>query len=764
MHPSLQAAVEHHQAGRLSAAEAIYRQILGAEPNNADALHLLGILAHDLGRHEDAVELIERAHRHMRPQPFSLNNLGVAYLALHRPQEAKRCFAKALALKPDYAEAHSNLGDALDALGQPKDAERSLRRSIALNPDRAIAHYSLGNVLRRRGRSQQAERSYRDALVHQPQFAEAHHNLGIVLFEIGRLDEAAEHCREAIRINPRHRSAHVRLGKTLERLGRLEEAEQSYRAALALDPEAADTLIDLGNLLRNLERHDAAEASYRRALSLGPARAAVINYNLGSMLSSIGRHEDAVRAYREAIAVDPQFAAARWALAMAHPPLIVETCDEVARSRAAFAAELETLTGWFAANPSGDARALVAHPFRLAYQEEDNRELLARYGALSAGVMRKWHASQPSPAGRAKTSAIRVGVVSAHVYDQSVWSAIVKGWLQRLDRDRFELELFYLGHKRDDETAFAAARASHFEQGTRTLSGWVEAIARRRPDVLIYPEIGMDAATANLASLRLARVQVASWGHPETTGLPTLDYYLSAELLEPPNAQVHYTERLVTLPNLGCCFAKPTVAPVAPDFAALGIDERSPILVCAGTPFKYSPCHDWVLPAIAKALERCQLIFFTYRMQHLSEKLHGRLRVAFERSGLDIDRHARFVPWQSAPAFYGLMQRADVMLDTIGFSGFNTAMQAIECALPVVTREGRFLRGRLASGILKRIGLEELIAASEDDYVALAVRLAREDEYRAQIRARIEASRQVLYDDRAPIEALEAFLSSVAGR
>jgi predicted O-linked N-acetylglucosamine transferase (SPINDLY family) len=124
---------------------------------------------------------------------------------------------------------------------------------------------------------------------------------------------------------------------------------------------------------------------------------------------------------------------------------------------------------------------------------------------------------------------------------------------------------------------------------------------------------------------------------------------------------------------------------------------------------------------------------------------------------LDIDEYVTFVPWQDAPGFWGLLKRADVFLDTIGFSGFNTAMQAVECGLPIVTREGRFLRGRLASGILKRMGLQELVAQSEEDYVALVVKLVREDEYREHIRERIEASRDILFEDIAPIRALEDF-------
>jgi predicted O-linked N-acetylglucosamine transferase (SPINDLY family) len=764
MHPSLAIALEHHQAGRLSAAEALYRQVLAAEPNNADALHFLGMLAHDLGRNEDAVELIEKAHRYVRPQPFSLNSLGVAYLASHRAKEAKRCFAKALALKPDYAEAHSNLGDALNELGQLQEAERSYRRSLAIKPDRAIAHYSLGNLLHRLGRREEAERSYRDALARQPEFAEAQNNLGIVLFEMGRADEAAQCYREAIRINPRHLWAHIHLGVAQQSLGRLEEAEQSCRAAVALDPEVAEPLINLGNVLQSLERYDEAEEVCRHALTLRPD-VAVIHYNLANILSSIDQQEEAVRAYRQAIALDPGFASARWALAMSHPPLVLESCDESERCRATFSAELDALIDWFAANPLGDARAIVAHPFRLAYQEEDNRALLARYGELSTGIMSKWLEQQSRPPiGHAKKGAIRIGVVSAHIYEQSVWSAIVKGWLQCFDRTRFEIDVFHLGHRRDLETSFAASHASHFEQRAKTLDEWVHAIVARQPDVLMYPEIGMNIMTAKLASLRLAPVQIASWGHPETTGLPTLDYYLSAELFEPPGAQEHYTERLVPLPNLGCFFPGSSVDAVAPNYARLGIDERSPILLCAGTPFKYSPHYDWVLPAIARELERCQFIFFTYRVKRLSEKLRDRLIGVFERSALDFDRYVRFIPWQSPPEFYGLMKRADVILDTIGFSGFNTAMQAMECSLPIVTREGRFMRGRLASGVLKRMGLPELIAASEEQYVALAVRLARDGEYRAQIGARIEACRQVLYDDHAPIRALEAFLSSVTGR
>jgi predicted O-linked N-acetylglucosamine transferase (SPINDLY family) len=148
----------------------------------------------------------------------------------------------------------------------------------------------------------------------------------------------------------------------------------------------------------------------------------------------------------------------------------------------------------------------------------------------------------------------------------------------------------------------------------------------------------------------------------------------------------------------------------------------------------------------------------------MSEKLRRRLEVAFTRSGLDFNEFVTFIPWQSRPKFYGWLKRADVFLDTIGFSGFNTAMQGVECAAPIVTKDGRFMRGRLASGVLKRMGVQELVAQSDEDYIALAVRLAKDTDYRSHIRDRIEKSRSVLFEDIAPIRALEDFISKVATR
>jgi predicted O-linked N-acetylglucosamine transferase (SPINDLY family) len=470
---------------------------------------------------------------------------------------------------------------------------------------------------------------------------------------------------------------------------------------------------------------------------------------------------------REALAINPDFARARGGMVMYHLPAVFDDGQSVAGARTAFARELSELDSWLEAKRPVDGYGALdnVRVFYLAYQEEDNRDLLSRYGDLCARTLRRWQDSQ-APTGRspARGGKIRIGIVLAYVKDTAVWNAIVRGWVEHFDRIRFELNLFQLEPGHDAQTAFAMSRTSHFDLTEKGLRECVDSILERELDVLIYPEIGMHPKVAVLASLRLAPVQAASWGHPETSGLPTIDYFLSAEDLEPPGAQRNYREQLVELPQLGCCYSAPAINPVVPDLGRLGIASDRPLLICAGTPFKYAPEFDWVLVEMARRLGSCQFVFFIHEQSYLSEKLRLRLEAAFARGGLAFRDYAVFIPWQSGPQFHGLLARADVLLDTIGFSGFNTAMQSVACGLPVATREGRFLRGRLASGVLKRIGLSELVATTEEEYVALAIKLAGDPAYRQLIRRRIEASRHVLFDNVAPIRALEQFCANVVKR
>lgn len=233
------AAVEHHQAGNLARAEALYRDVLKVAPDHPDALHLLGTVATQTGNHDAAIDLIRAA----------------------------------LAQRPRVANYHGNLGIAYLAKGRHADAEASLRHAIDLKPDDAVAHFYLGNTLVAAGNMAAAVASFRQTVVHAPDKVDGWANLALALSHQGRFDEASAAYREALELTPGDAELHTSLGITLHRLNRLEQAVEHYRTALELAPdraESAETSTNLGNALRDLGRFTEALESYDRALAIRP--------------------------------------------------------------------------------------------------------------------------------------------------------------------------------------------------------------------------------------------------------------------------------------------------------------------------------------------------------------------------------------------------------------------------------------------------------------------------------------------------------------
>ena len=185
-------AAQHHKEGRLSQAETAYQRILESDPNQPIALHLLGVVAHQTGKNDVAVDLITRAIAIDPDLAEAHSNLGTALRELGKLEEAVTSYHKALALKPDYADAHNNLGNALKDLGKPEEAVASYHKALNLKPDLAEAHNNLGNALRDLGKPEEAISSYQKALNLKPDYVNAHNNLGLALRELGRLEDALQ--------------------------------------------------------------------------------------------------------------------------------------------------------------------------------------------------------------------------------------------------------------------------------------------------------------------------------------------------------------------------------------------------------------------------------------------------------------------------------------------------------------------------------------------------------------------------------------------
>ncbi len=670
-------------------------------------------------------------------------------------------YAALLADDPANFDALNLLGVILLNSGKADDAIGLLERAVDIRPEAVPALHQLGLARIATREWDEAVRVLERAIMFAPDYVPAHESLAYLLYGQGRLAAAADAFAAVAHLQPQSAAAHNNLGTTLGQLGRHREAFAAYEHALLVEPRHPFALLNYAQLLVKVGRPADAIEPYRVLLAQSPAHADAY-YHAGCLFYMQGLRDEAQSAFADAIARDPEHVSAHWAQAMATLPLAYGPGEDPAVFRRHFADAIANLDGWFDASRSALGSKAVGRqqPFYLAFHEVDNVPLLSRYGDLCARLMQAGLPDAAIPVNRPanRTGRVKVAIVSGFFYDQSVWTALLRGWCAHLDRSRFELHLLYTGLVVDAETAIARSHATTWHHGLSGVAQWLDAIRGIAPDVLLYPEIGMDSMSTQLASLRLAPTQVAAWGHPETTGLPTIDYYLSAASFEPPGAGAHYREQLIALPNLGCCYDPLLPAFVEPLWDSLGVDDGVPRLVCAGSPYKYFPEHDHMFVDIARRFGRCQFLFFTDIATHLSRQLEARLTIAFREGGLDAARHVRFLPRQSRPAFFGLMQRCDVYLDTVGFSGFNTAMQAVECGLPVVTIEGRFMRGRLAAGILRRMEIPELVAGNADQYIETVVRLCQDGAYRRDVVGRIVAQRPVLFRDLAPVQALEAFL------
>jgi Flp pilus assembly protein TadD len=268
-------ALQHHQAGRLPQAEALYRQILAKEPNHAEAWHHLGVFAQQTGQQDRAVQWLRHAATLAPHNPAIHLNLGTALTDQGLPHEAIAEFRQALELQPDAADAWLNLGLALDEVGQPDEAIAAFLRGAELQPSFVPVHLHLARVLRQRARHAEALSAVQRLLVLEPDNAEFHNLLAVTLADLGDFAKSLSAYRRALQCKPDSPKILFNFAKVLRDAGQLEESLASTRAALALDPTLAEAHHNLGNIHTDLRQFDDALAAYDQALACQPDLAAV---------------------------------------------------------------------------------------------------------------------------------------------------------------------------------------------------------------------------------------------------------------------------------------------------------------------------------------------------------------------------------------------------------------------------------------------------------------------------------------------------------
>jgi CRISPR-associated protein Csy1 len=716
-------------SGRWREARPLLRTLLASRPHEPAVLHALCEAEIMDGAAADALQRLE---------------------ALPRP------------LDPDAAFLHARAQAALGRDSAAREELHALRERLP----RGSAHLELhlAAIEERLGNAAAAVESLRTAVALEPGSASAHAALAARLDASGDHEGACHSLAKAAEAAPADVDLRIALARAQARLARPREALATLREALGAGPHDAAQWHAIGQLFAEHFEWQAAGEALAGASRLAPGEPGVETL-LAVVSQELGEMDVALQALGRAAARAPDDLNAAVARRLVLPQ-VYEDEGDLAHWRARYVRGLAELADdadrW--GRHAAQVFELNRTNFLLAYQGEDDLPLQRDYSRFVGGLARAaWPAgAEPLTARFEGGRRLRVGFASSFFRDCTV-GRYFERWITTLDARRFERFVYHAGALSDDFTQRLAARSDRF---TLLRSGSLAAAKRLRGDdldVLVYPEVGMDPIGYLLGALRLAPVQIAAWGHPVTTGSEAIDHFLTVDGMEPGDAAAHYVERLLALPGPGVDYAMPGPPPAATR-AEFGLRDDARLYVCPQSLFKIHPAMDDALAAIAGGDPDGQLVFFQGQAAAITERFGERLQRALARRGVPPRRQVKFMPRMGSAAFRALLGVADVVLDTFHWSGGNTSFDAFSVATPVVTLPGRFMRGRQTMAMLGALGVRELIAATPDDYVDLALRVARDRDLNRALRERLVAGREAIFERREPVIALGEALLAAASR
>lgn len=809
--------VARHQQGDHAEAIELIGQAIALGPPSAVYLNNYGLALHALGRTAEALDCFRRALE-IRPQyAQGLANLGMVHEAMGDTEEALAGYCEALRIEPYHPDAVTKLAALLEKLGRVEEAIGLYQDGTRRVPATLEFHVNLGAVLIAAGRPEEAVGPLQTATGLAPDCVAAHLNLGMAHVALGQYGKALSCLRKAVELQPRNPDALARLAAVLQTLGKTEEAARSWECLVSVRPDDAEAHFNLGSALEELQRTEEARGHFQRAAELRPdrplwrLRAAVCCPAVFGCNEEIdewrGRVERVLDEWRrtglEPVIRDGLKTRPTTGDGLKTRPTMkdrLETCATIQdglETRPTMKDRLKTYatmkdrsmkdrlqtcptiqdrlatcptTGDGLENPSyvgnlsyeGDEilGAGVIPAFALSFQGRNNRELKRKFAALYEPYFR----DQPQPPGSGCHGRPRVGFVVTNRHE-GIFLRFMRGIVEKLDPERFEpvvlCSLRNLGRLREG----LRRDGLKFVPFDDSLPGAIETVRKAACDLMYYWELGTDALNYFLPFARLAPVQCAST--LSTSGIPAVDYFYSSGLMETDAADAHYTEKLWRSKTLFSC--QPRLSPVPPAAAGdFGLPEGRNLYVCFQNPLKLHPDFDPILAGILAADPKALIVLMADRSGSVAELLNRRFAVRSD-GGEDPSRGARgvrcdrivFLNRQSFSNYCRLIQLANVILDPPHFGAGSSCYDIFSFNQPVVTMPGEFMSGRTAYAFYKKMGIDELIVSSAEEYVEKAVQVATDREYRDYVKRRIATASDVVFDDITAVREHERFFDEV---
>jgi predicted O-linked N-acetylglucosamine transferase (SPINDLY family) len=711
----LSEALAFYNTGNLVKATEKYQEILQINGDCAEAWHGLGMVYFNQEKYQDALEIISQALSFDAVNPNLHYSLGFVLEKIGYLEEAITAFQKVIELSPQWIDAYHSLAKLLAETGNFAQAETIYLQAIELDKNDEFSYLYLGNLLMMQQQIEQAINAYQTSLHIKPYNSLILHNLAI-----------------AYAANNQSTQASLYFGYAAYYQGDYQQAITNFQHFLNTETGEVDLYLHLSLALQECGQTQEAIQLINDALNLFPNNLTLKLENL-RILPILYKNQPEIEFYRQ-----------RFTQGLLELTPAIDLVTTEAKQNALQAISWRT-------------------NFYLQYQCYNDLELQKLSGNLVHQVMSanypQWTEKQQITPLK-QPEKIRIGYVSDSFHWHTV-ATVFLGWIKHCQKQDLEIYCYYINNQIDRITEECQKYSNYFHHIPHNLEATCQQITDDNLDILVFLDIGMTPQMTQLAALRLAPIQCAAWGHPVTTGLPTIDYYLSADLLEPENAQEHYSEQLIRLPNMGICYSKPLIPAITKTRADFQLQENSVIYLSCQSLFKYLPQYDYIFPSIAQKVPKSQFVFIAHPINEITEQFRQRIQQAFTKFDLIFDDYCLILPRQNQQDYRLLNLLADISLDTIGFTGFITTLESIACNLPIVTCVGEFMRSRQTSGILKMLGVTDSIAKNPTEYIQIAVKLGCQPEWRQKIVQQIKHSQTSLYNDKTSLEALEEFYRRV---
>jgi predicted O-linked N-acetylglucosamine transferase (SPINDLY family) len=734
----LQQAFGLHQQGRLGDAEQIYREVLARAPDQPDALHFLGVLETQRGRHEAGIDLMGRAIAINPRNPAAQYNRANALRDMGRAEDAIKGYDAALAIKPDNIGAWNNRGVVLHGLTRYEAAIASYDRALALKSDHLDAHANRGNALMELGRHDEALTAYDRVVALAPNDVAGPYGRANALAKLNRHEEALAFYDRALAITPEDPQILNNRGNTLSQLSRYEEALADFGRAITAAPNSADAFANRGDALMHLRRHEEALENYRRALDLNGLSFNAL-YGRGSALVELKRHGEAIAAFDRLLRQKPGYPYASGMLVYAQ-----STCCDW-RDPVHTAEMIEGIR----------AGKRVATPLALLAVCDSEADKLR-----CSRILMQDKFPPPKELWRGEIyrhDRIRVAYLSADLRTHPV-GILMAGVFEHHDRTRFET--IAISHGLDDRSEMRTRLKRAFDRFIDVQGKSDREVASLLRALEVDIAVDLTGLTASgrpgILAHRPAPVHVNYLGFAGSMAAPHMDYILADRIVIPEEQQQYYAEKVAYLPDsyMPHDFAR-RIAAHTPRRSELGLPENGFVFASFNNSYKFAPAMFDVWMRLLHAVEGSVLWLPNANptaVRNLQREAHAR-GVLSERIVF-----APHVP--AGEDHLARLGSADLFLDTLPYNAHSTAMDALWAGLPILTVKGESFASRVAASLLTAAGLPELIVDSLDAYETLALDLARDRAALAALKEKLRHGRDscALFDTARFTRNLEAAL------